>query len=385
MEGVQHNLFTSTITTSFLNMADIQFASPAEEIAHLKKVLEDKQQELDEVESSFSEFQEFSKQLEEEMEQELQASEKKYAELLSQHKRLKEEHENTVERMTRSSKESSTLINNLQEELSRVTQSRNLLQQNIRKLEQENDTLEQRERVLTVSVGDLQDRLERVMEENVWLQSELDEQRIQSDEQIQRLRDEIRDLKLEISIMERKNATKHESSHPKLKREHSTTQKDHEKEGGEGKPRPSKSPRRAQHNTLPHPHPHTHPLQNNQPNIGAAAISMVSDMLNLVKDLEVRIATYRHNKTFVTPAISPRGGNTDLQRSGSVTSRQSGMVSAMMETSRSADSIGSTLTTTSNESSVSPRSKLGSSMVNDSHRSNNNNDSGLSPRAKVPM
>jgi hypothetical protein len=38
----------------------------------------------------------------------------------------------------------------------------------------------------------LQDRLERVMEENVWLQSELDEQRIQSDEQIQRLRDEIR-------------------------------------------------------------------------------------------------------------------------------------------------------------------------------------------------
>lgn len=41
-------------------------------------------------------------------------------------------------------------------------------------------------------MGDLQDRLERVMEENVWLQSELDEQRIQTDEQIQRSRDEIR-------------------------------------------------------------------------------------------------------------------------------------------------------------------------------------------------
>lgn len=48
--------------------------------------------------------------------------------------------------MGRTSKESSTLINSLQEELSRVTQSRNVLQQNIRKLEQENDTLEQRER-----------------------------------------------------------------------------------------------------------------------------------------------------------------------------------------------------------------------------------------------
>jgi septal ring factor EnvC (AmiA/AmiB activator) len=73
-----------------------KFATQAEEIAYLKKMLEDKQQEVDEVESSFSEFQEFSKQLEEEMEQELKANEKKYAELLSQHKRLKEEHENTV-------------------------------------------------------------------------------------------------------------------------------------------------------------------------------------------------------------------------------------------------------------------------------------------------
>lgn len=280
-------------------MADLLFATPAEEIAHLKKLLEDKQQEVDEVESSFSEFQEFSKQLEEEMEQELKGSEKKYSELLSQHKRLKEEHENTVEKAARTSKESSQLINSLQEELSRVTQSRNVLQQNIRKLEQENDTLEQRERVLTVSVSDLQDRLERVMEENVWLQSELDEHKIQSDEQSQRLRDEIRDLKLEISIMERKNASK-EQIQPKLKREHS--QKANVNETGEGKPRPSKSARRSQQGVA------------TAPNIGAAAISMVSDMLNLVKDLEVRIATYRHNKTFITPTLSPRS---DLPKSSS--------------------------------------------------------------------
>lgn len=77
-------------------MTSQRFATPAEEIAYLKKQLEDKQQEVDEVESSFSEFQDFSKQLEEEMEQELKSSEKKYGELLAQHKRLKEEHENTV-------------------------------------------------------------------------------------------------------------------------------------------------------------------------------------------------------------------------------------------------------------------------------------------------
>lgn len=359
-------------------MADIQFTTPLEEIQHLKKLLEDKQQELDEVESSFSEFQEFSKQLEEEMEQELQAAEKKYSDLLNQHKRLKEEHENTVERMVRSSKESSTLINSLQEELARITQTKNICQQNVRKLEQENDTLEQRERVLTVSVGDLQDRLERVMEENVWLQSELDDHRIQSDEQTQRLRDEIRDLKLEISILERKHNTKHEHSHPKLKREHSTQNQSDNKEGGEGKPRPSKSPRRTQqqqqqHHTLPHPHPHSHPLPNTAPNIGAAAISMVSDMLNLVKDLEVRIATYRHNKAFVTPSISPRGNN-ELPRSGST--KQSGITIDNIENNiaHSKPSSSSDLLLTNTNSNSNSKSN-----------SNNNNDSSLSPRARPPV
>ena len=56
------------------------------------------------------------------------------------------------EKMARTSKESSALINSLQEELSRVTQSRNAQQQNIRKLEQENDTLEQRERYKSTSI-----------------------------------------------------------------------------------------------------------------------------------------------------------------------------------------------------------------------------------------
>lgn len=84
-------MFICTITVTHCT-----FATPAEEIAYLKKALEDKQQEVDEVEASFSEFQEFSKQLEEEMEAELKSNEKKYAELLTVHKRLKEEHENTV-------------------------------------------------------------------------------------------------------------------------------------------------------------------------------------------------------------------------------------------------------------------------------------------------
>jgi len=205
--------------------------------------------------------------------------------------------------------------------------------------------------VLTVSVGDLQDRLERVMEENVWLQSELDEHRIQSDEISQRLRDEIRDLKLEISIMERNQAPK-EHTNFKLKREHSTKESDI-KDGGEGKPRPSKSARRSHHPPAGAP---------TAPNIGAAAISMVSDMLNLVKDLEVRIATYRHNKTYITPTLSPRS---ELQKSSSYKSPNS-------NTTNGLETIGT---------DFSSPSKLG----NSSGISKASFAEPTSPKAKAPM
>lgn len=61
----------------------------------------------------------------------------------------------------------------------------------------------------------------------------------------------------------------HPKQQPKLKREH----ENEGKEVGEAKPRPSKSARRA----------HAPPGVATAPNIGAAAISMVSDMLSLVK------------------------------------------------------------------------------------------------------
>lgn len=41
-------------------------------------------------------------------------------------------------------------------------------------------------------MADMQERLEKVMEENVWVQSELDEHNAQANESAQRLRDEIR-------------------------------------------------------------------------------------------------------------------------------------------------------------------------------------------------
>jgi len=254
----------------------------------LRKLLEDKQQELDESDHNFADFQLFSKQLEDEMEQELRGAEKKVADLESKYKRLKDEYEKLVDKSSTQTKESSLLISTLQEELNKSTQQRISLQKDLRRVEQENDTLERRERMLSTSVADLQERLEKVMEENVWVQSELDEHHAQADESVQRLRDEIRDLKLELAIMERKNSTtpKTEGTAPHLgKREHLSPAMD-------VTVRPPKSPRR-----------HTSTPNFNAPPI---AIGMVSDMLNLVKELEVRIASYKNNRSLLSPPASPR-------------------------------------------------------------------------------
>lgn len=247
------------------------FKSPQEEIAFLRKVLEDKQQELDEADRNFADFQQFSKQLEDEMEQELQASEKKFADLESKYKRLKDEYERLVDKSSKQSKEQSLLISTLQEELNKVTQQRNSMQKDLRRLEQENDGLEQRERMLSTSVADLQERLEKVMEENVWVQTELDEHNAQANESAQRLRDEIRDLKLEIAIMEKK-----------------------------GKPEASPGKRDALFI------PEGKRMRSGSNAAPPAAMSMVSDMLNLVKELEVRIASYKSNRSLLTPPTSPR-------------------------------------------------------------------------------
>ncbi len=63
----------------------------------------------------------------------------------------------------------------------------------------------------------------------------------------------------------------------KLKREHSAQKEI------DGKDRPAKSPRRVQVHTTPQSSSQAQSQAAISPNIGAAAISMVSDMLNLVK------------------------------------------------------------------------------------------------------
>eukprot|EP01112_Ceratiomyxa_fruticulosa_P021549 TRINITY_DN761_c0_g1_i1.p1 TRINITY_DN761_c0_g1~~TRINITY_DN761_c0_g1_i1.p1 ORF type:complete len:379 (+),score=106.95 TRINITY_DN761_c0_g1_i1:239-1375(+) len=323
------------------------FSTSAEEIAYWKGKLEEKQLEYDELEASFSEFQEFSKQLEEELEQDSTAAEKRHAELLASHSRLKADMEVLQEKHAKVLRESSAQIHTLQEEVQKYIHLKNELQSDVRRLEQENDTLERRERQASATNQDLSERLDKAIEENVWLQSELDEQKTLSLETIQRLREEIRDLKLEMSINQERYGTvinssnnsiivdspnKNDSSQqttqtippsprirPKLptlsfqsaEKNSENTQANSSIQSTSPAPQTSFASKRENYLLSPRsPRPlksprtiaPTHsPLSLNQ--IGkltpADAVKMVMDMMTLVKELEDRLSAYRHTRSII--------------------------------------------------------------------------------------
>jgi len=177
-----------------------KFESAKDEIEFWKKKYKDKARELKEVEDTFTEFQDSSKDLEAEMEKELQRNEKQLKDVTSQYMRLKQEHEEALDKSRRVADESTKMVHSLQDELEKLKKLRVDLQKEKTRLEQENDNLERRERELTATVQDLTEKVNKLMEENAWLQTELEEQSVHSQELIQRSKEELRDLKLEMTL-----------------------------------------------------------------------------------------------------------------------------------------------------------------------------------------
>jgi len=177
-----------------------EFSNQLEETEYWRSKCENKEKELVELEESFTDFQQSSKDLEHEMERELTANEKKLKDLTSTYHRLKSEHEEMVEKSRRIAEDSGKMIHNLQEELDTLKKSNLELRKEKQKLEQDNDELERRVRESEASLQDLTEKMNKTLEENSFLQTELEETKTRSQEAQQRIKDEIRDLKLELSL-----------------------------------------------------------------------------------------------------------------------------------------------------------------------------------------
>jgi len=130
----------------------------------------------------------------------LQQTEAKLKDMTATFHRLKSETEEGTEKSRRSAEQSTQMTHNLQDEIDKLKKTLKQIQQEKQRIEQENDNLERRERESSASLLDLTEKVNKILEENVWLQTELEEQRTRSQEASQRSKEEIRDLKLEMTL-----------------------------------------------------------------------------------------------------------------------------------------------------------------------------------------
>ncbi|KAG2942297.1 hypothetical protein PC115_g1540 [Phytophthora cactorum] len=178
----------------------MESGSEDEDNVFLREELRKKTQELKQMQDEFDEYTQSSHELELELEQELSRVEKRNTHLHNKNQYL--ERDLQIAR------------NKLEEALDQTRQFENELQatraelhtavQACRKLEQQQDELETQVRVLQATESDLRHKMEREMEEKVFLLSDQEELQHEHELATERFRTEIMDLKSELYALQQK-------------------------------------------------------------------------------------------------------------------------------------------------------------------------------------
>jgi len=260
-----------------------EFANQMEELEFWRGKCDDKQKELEELEESFTDFQQSSKELEAEMERELTTNEKKLKDTSSLYHRLKSEHDEMMEKSRRIAEDSGKMIHNLQDELESLKKSNKDMRREKQRLEQDNDEMERRVREAEASLQDLTEKMNKTLEENSFLQTELEETKNRSQEAIQRMKDEIRDLKLELAIKNSQinDDLKPEPQPPKVQTMSSETKPEYTNHNL------TQAPLATQRNGV------TSPRYISKVRGSEGSIELVDDILLLVKDMEHKLISQK--------------------------------------------------------------------------------------------
>ncbi|KAG0719252.1 Nuclear distribution protein nudE 1 [Chionoecetes opilio] len=215
------------------------------------------------------------------------------------------------ERLDRLHNEFNGQVNTLQTELADIKSIKEELTRYIRELEQANDDLERAKRATVTSLEDFEARLNLAIERNAFLESELDEKE-DLKVTVQRLKDEARDLRQELSI---KDVSEPDNDKALMHHHHlqSSPQKLHIK------PPPKLDvalPLLRQERGAWTPTSWSPPLHNNNsnnmsngsvpmtPSARISALNIVGDLLRKVGALESRLASCR---TLVKDSQRPLG------------------------------------------------------------------------------
>lgn len=159
---------------------------------------------LQETRAELDEFQTSSKELEEELERELESTERQMSDLRNRVERVERERDDCKGKLATLQGTHNTTVNSLQRELDALRQQHALIKVQLRELEVGNDDLERSEREVSSSLADLEGRYAKALEEKIMLEHELQD-RVTLEEDMQRLRDELREANEETSIMKEQN------------------------------------------------------------------------------------------------------------------------------------------------------------------------------------
>eukprot|EP00051_Salpingoeca_urceolata_P028229 m.485752 g.485752 ORF g.485752 m.485752 type:complete len:267 (-) comp23947_c0_seq1:60-860(-) len=166
--------------------------TPEEEAAHWKQKFEEKQTEYDE-------FVESSSQLEQELEMEIEQMEKKLKTSESKLAKATSDLEIAQEKLQTRSGISNEQLLKLEDQLKASTEREQKLAAQVRTLEQRNDELERTARQTEASLESAQSTTYEKIEEGALLMSDLEEQQ----NLVQHLKEEIKDLRSEVEILQR--------------------------------------------------------------------------------------------------------------------------------------------------------------------------------------
>ncbi|KAG7391861.1 hypothetical protein PHYPSEUDO_003067 [Phytophthora pseudosyringae] len=169
-------------------------------VVFLREELRTKAQELKQIQDEFDEYTQSSHELEQELEQELSRVEKRNGHLLNKNQYF----ERDLQLARSKLEEALDQTRKFEDELQATRSELHAAVQARRKLEQQQDELETQVRVLQATESDLRHKMEREMEEKVFLLSDQEELQREHEMATERFRTEIMDLKSELYALQQK-------------------------------------------------------------------------------------------------------------------------------------------------------------------------------------
>ncbi|GAA5845128.1 hypothetical protein JCM9279_005445 [Rhodotorula babjevae] len=182
------------------------FDSDAAALAHYRDRCRSLQSQLANAEQDILDFTESSKELQAELEQELERVEQAEKSLRRDLDDAKNQADDWKTKYTTALRDHTTTISHMQRELETLRAIEKSLRARVRDMELDNDDLEKSEREKDSSLQDLDTRYNKSLERIALLEEEL-VTKAQLDEEVQRLKDELREVNEELSFTRTQLAT----------------------------------------------------------------------------------------------------------------------------------------------------------------------------------